>query len=356
MEFLNNQEKIQLQRIFRRSSLLRTADERSNFLEFCNLTKYCDLQLEQPPNKFGISLLLKLSKIEITVGNSHKLGLVIFLEYLSQIDSNLSTEEKHFIQEIINQCERSRITSLLAEGRNNSSSSFIAQQTIKIDRGLIVNYNLEKLVATFRQKVGYEGVFVFSVGGDRQILEQYIVKRLRQEFKQKMARQNKQIEIRLSRDRIVTSADIENKLLNKYQLNCFSDLFKAECLLDTMLIIWNYDIPQKKIKLLALEFCKNFENTALPYLQNTSRCFVIIWANVNKKPLTGFNTLYTPKQFELSNLIPWVRSQLKNKGIEKQQIEHYLNRLKDQEAHLIKTYQEINLIISELQNISRLYE
>ncbi|HBB32217.1 MAG TPA: hypothetical protein DDZ80_27575 [Cyanobacteria bacterium UBA8803] len=112
MDFLNSQEKFQLLRILTKSSQLQTADERSNVLAFCGLDQYCGLvQLDQPLGKFVISIYATLSQVYVTVDNSEKLGLVVFLEYLSQIDFNLSEEDKKFIQYVITKWELGQASS-----------------------------------------------------------------------------------------------------------------------------------------------------------------------------------------------------------------------------------------------------
>lgn len=99
--FLTAQEKIQLRQVLAKSNQLRTADERTNFLIFCGLEKFCNsLQLADSSDKFSISICNQLSKNY--VDNGQKLALVVFLEYLIQLDSSLSQESKNFIEYVIN--------------------------------------------------------------------------------------------------------------------------------------------------------------------------------------------------------------------------------------------------------------
>ena len=101
--FLNPQEKIQLRQVLAKSSQLRSPEDRTQFLTFCGLEQYCTLvQIEQIPDKFSISIYNELCKDYITVLQGVKLALVIFLEYLTQLDSSLSQEDKKFIEYIIN--------------------------------------------------------------------------------------------------------------------------------------------------------------------------------------------------------------------------------------------------------------
>ena len=374
MQFLTYPEINELQKLLINNTLLQAADVdfRSALLTNCGLGKYCKLiPLDKPTLQFVIILCQKLSEVHITVDASQRLGLIVFLEYISQIDISLSSEDKGFLHHVITKWEqqqnfspqktqRNQIANLLAQGRKESSTVAPVQQPTKVDRGVIINYDLEAQMAKFRQQVGYEGAFVFAVGGHDTILEQYIIERLRRELRQKTERQNERLEIRLYRKSILTSTDIEREVLKKYKFEYFTDLFNAQGDTDIVLIIWNYDIPEKFMKLLAEAFWTDISSSVLPCLQNQSRCFVIVWANVGKRPLTGLTgltALPSPKKFELCDLLPWFRSQLRMEGIEENLIEYYLNRLEKQcgNGDLIGTYQEINQIVQELQGGTRLY-
>jgi len=111
MEFLTSKEVAQLQNILINNTQLQSsdADLRSALLINCGLRKYCGLvQLDKSLFQFVVSLFAKLSEVYITIDDSERLGLVVFLEYLSQIDSSLSTDEQHFIQYVITKWEHWR--------------------------------------------------------------------------------------------------------------------------------------------------------------------------------------------------------------------------------------------------------
>jgi hypothetical protein len=374
VQFLTYPEISKLQKILINNTVLQTSDVdfRSALLCNCGLGKYCSLiPLDKPQFQFVVILCQKLSEIHITVDAVQRLGLIVFLEYISQIDISLSSEDKSFLNHVIKKWEqqqtsstqksqRNQIANLLAQGRKESPTVAPVQQPTKVDRGVIINYDLEAQMAKFRQQVGYEGAFVFAVGGHDTILEQYIIERLRRELRQKTRRQNERLEIRLYRKSIFSSTDIEREFLNKYKFEYFTDLFNAQGNTDIVLIIWNYDIPEKIMKSLAEAFWADIAFSVSPCLKNQSRCFVIVWANVGKRPLTGLTgltALPSPKKFDLCDLLPWFRSQLRMEGIEENLIESYLDRLERQcgNGDLIGTYQEINQIVQELQGGTRLY-
>ncbi|NJM72099.1 MAG: NACHT domain-containing protein [Scytonema sp. RU_4_4] len=136
MEFITPDEKAQLKQILSRDSRFQTVDERRNFLMFCGLEQYCNsVQLEKSLDNFVISLLATLPTVYITIDNYERLGLTIFLEFIIQIDSSLSSQERDFIQHVINkskQWQESRARRFQSE--QSSSPSF--QALITSSQGL----------------------------------------------------------------------------------------------------------------------------------------------------------------------------------------------------------------------------
>lgn len=106
MEWINPPEKFRILQILTQSDQLQTADNRRNLLRFCGLEKYSGLvQLDKPAEQFAISVISTLSNVSLTVESSRKIGLVVFLDNLSQLDSSLSDEDKDFIQQLITKGE-----------------------------------------------------------------------------------------------------------------------------------------------------------------------------------------------------------------------------------------------------------
>jgi len=102
MNFIESEEKNQLRRILAESSRLQTHSDRCEFLKFCGLGNYCKSmkKIEGSSDQFSMELYNLLSKKN--VDHSEKLALVVFLEYLSEQDSNLSDPDKKLIEYIIN--------------------------------------------------------------------------------------------------------------------------------------------------------------------------------------------------------------------------------------------------------------
>jgi WD40 repeat protein len=124
MKFISLKEKSQLLQILTERPQLQTTEGRSSFLTLCGLEDSLGLiQLDQPSGKFVISLYSTLSKVDITVENHERLGLVVFLEHINQIDSSLSTNEQDFIQYVINQWEQWQASKTRKQSEQPSSPS-----------------------------------------------------------------------------------------------------------------------------------------------------------------------------------------------------------------------------------------
>lgn len=97
-----------LKQILTRSINLQTTDDRRDFLSICGLEKVgASIQLDKPLAQFIISLLAQLARVYIEADSSKRIGLVIFLEFISKIDYSLSEEDKQFIEYILIKLKRS---------------------------------------------------------------------------------------------------------------------------------------------------------------------------------------------------------------------------------------------------------
>ncbi|GAA6623272.1 hypothetical protein [Scytonema sp. NUACC26] len=135
MDFLNAQEKVQLQRILAKISGLQTASERSDFLTICSLRNYCSsISFDCSTDKFVSSLIVQLSKFKIISGNSKKLGLVVLLEYINELgeyEIGLSPEDRDFIQYVINKWEQSKKQSPVPKNSQQPPQSTSSQPPIQ---------------------------------------------------------------------------------------------------------------------------------------------------------------------------------------------------------------------------------
>ncbi|NER99553.1 MAG: metallophosphoesterase [Symploca sp. SIO1B1] len=148
MNFLTDKEGRQLQNILTHKTILRTADAdlRSALLTNCGLQESCSLiKLDQPQLSFVTILYQRLSEVHITVDGFPRLGLVIFLEYLSAIDISLSPEDKSFITYVIKKWEQQQFSSQKTLQKQESSTLTPVQPPIPVDRDEIINLDQSNL-------------------------------------------------------------------------------------------------------------------------------------------------------------------------------------------------------------------
>ena len=360
MKFLTPTEIGTLHQVLIDSIYIKETDLRRVPLEIYELGTLCDrIQTDKPAQIFVPILCNELSKEWV----ADKLVLVMFLEYVRDADITLSQDARDFINHAIAKCQewqakkraqQKSINNLLSKGRQESPQLAPVEQLSRIDRGAIVSYDLDRAMTSFKAKLASEGAFAFTVGGDRTVLEQYIIERIRRELSQKTGRKNDILEIHLINSE--KEIDIEGEFLKRYQYDRFTDVFRDITRPDIVLIIWNHDIPQKIIKQLAKKFWEDTHASVLPYLQGRSRCFVTIWANVGKSYRIGFDILPIPKQFQLGDLSAWFRGQLIEAKLGNDAIERYIERLQNHCGELFWSYREMSKIIQEIQGGTRFYE
>ncbi len=364
MHFLTRIEKAELQRILTQRTILSNADPDIWYavLSNCGLQDFLpQLRNYRRIDHFIIKLISIFSNESIIVGGSERLCLIQFIEYLRATDTKLNTDDKAFFDLVIEKWKRSKhtnpqetdrrqITELLEHERQKQQIPGSTLRSVKIDKGIIVNFDLESMVAKYIQCCGYEGIFAFSVGGNYTVLERYIIERIFIEHKNKTKRECKRIDVCLYHNDISTGIQvIEEKISASQNCNQLEDLFSENLLLDIVLIIWNFGIPEREMVEIATSFFHNAQTRTITYLHNQSRCFVIIWANVEEEPLKEFDVLPIPEKFELSSLIQWVRSWLKPLGIDDSLMINIIRRLKNQDGHLLGTFMELESIINELK-------
>ncbi len=369
MSFLTFEENIQLQKILRHNKLLQTHDAQYSIalLENCGLETFCTkIQFDKPSDFFVPILYSELSKVNVIVGNSDRLALIVFLEYLIQIDNEIKVDEKYFIEKVINKWEKQnykpsiqqqkkdKIGSLLSQVRREYSGIPQVETPIKVDQNIIINFDLKKIILRFREKITYEGAFAFSVGGESLLLEKYIIERIRRELKGYTKNENNIFDIKLYKNNVSKHEDIERQFLYRNKYQSLADVFNSEVNTDIIVIVWNYEIPLKTMNLWGKRSWAEMKTRILKLVEKKSRCCVFIWANVNKSPSEVF-TILPIEKFELHELETWFRPKLRQVGVAEEKINYYLGRLKEPDGHFAATYSEMNRMIQDLQGGFKLY-
>lgn len=241
------------------------------------------------------------------------------------------------------------INNLLQKTRGNSSEqSLSTQQQIKIENDLIVNYDLDEFVFTFKRALKQEGIIAFNIFGDDTILRSYIIKRIKKEL-QKVQREYYLLDHFLYENKTIEE-QINIELKNRYSCDNIADFLNNNQYLDTVFIIRNYSLNKNKLELMANNFLKEIKVKYSCCLDNQCKCLIVLFVNVSHQyNLDGYVPLNFPQKFEIDDLSKWFKRYLIRHQIQEQIIDQYLYQLKVHQGHLIRTYHAFNRIICQLQ-------
>jgi hypothetical protein len=330
----------------------------------CSIESQLKISYSSPLKEFVEIFLAQATNQYYYDGSCKKIILIIFLEYFKK-EFKETTDEHEFITKLIvkyNQTiensefqpRHTHIKNLLAMTRQEQPQEPPNSQPAKIDKEIIVGYDLNPLTYEFKQLVCYEGTLAFAISGHHTMLKDYIIERILRELKSTTERPYKKLDVRLYANDILTGGEvIESKLKICHECQNIVDWFFPKAYLDIVLIVWLYDIPEKirkDMESVAMNFFEKSRIEVNPFIKQTSHFFVIIFANVGfEHPINGLTNMTIPKEVDTTALSQWFQRRLKNLDIEDYVIERYLVRLQSQHGHLIGTYQELQSIISELQ-------
>ena len=277
-----------------------------------------------------------------------------FLKYLQ---NKLDSDEELTIKGYIEKLKRSptkktaNFSQIMSEKRQQNHEILTSKTDIRIDDDIIVKYDLDELVYKFTTALGYQGVFAFNIGGDEKILKDYIIKRIIEKLKTRTEGFLKTIKIILSNYGSIES-QIDDHLKDD-NINQITDLLAETYPLDVVLIIWNYNINKKNLNSMTDIFLSEIKTKCNCYLENKSRCLIIIFANVNiKQSIQGCINLSIPKSFQINELCDWFRGYLQNLQIQDDMINTCLRKLRNADGHLLSTYNTLEGIIDELRTIN----
>ena len=228
----------------------------------------------------------------------------------------------------------------------------------KIDIGLLTGYNLTFLTEKFKKsfKGLYEGSFAFCMGGDSDIVDQYVIERLHRELKGYTGRPFKEVEIYLSLEDFSKGNElIEYKLKEQNDSDLYS-FFGDGSNDDIFMIVWNRELPCEKIEEVAFTTWENFRNKTEVFIKDQYRILIVLWVNAEPGCLKGFTLLDIPAKFDISTLEQWFRGQLIHARLPNEKINKYWKKLENLHGDLFATYRVLRKIIRELQGGTKRYE
>lgn len=291
-------------------------------------------------------------------------GFITFLNYISipPYDVDLSWDEKSFLERVKQAYLR---WSPSRRGRPISANGYVLEKPHQVypppiqpsgiisREEVIVSYGLYALVSEFIIRVNYGKASAFTVEGDFAVLRGYIIERLFQEFKRRVSSPTKLLDLSLDAQDVAEGKDILLKVMSRNTCNKLIDLFTRDPKTHLMLVIWCHAIAQEQIQAVSVSFWKEVEEHVAPLLQMQNRSFVLIIAKVGREEspyqIDAFTTLHIPLQFDLSDVLPWLCGRLEGLYIERSDIDYCLTRVRDQRGDIVRTYHELEHIVSYLQ-------
>ena len=252
--------------------------------------------------------------------------------------------------------KRSSLVQLFERERNRQErNALFTQQPVKIDKDIIVSYDLDTQMREFSKRLNFGGVYAFAISGQSNVLRDYIIERMCKELKNKMGRNHRKIDISLLREDAIEDKQylMQQKIIFKYGYNTIIDLFKEDPSMDIVLTVWNHFFPLETTREVAEFFWSYVATYIAPFLDITGQCFVVVLANVGEKmiieQLDHFTLLPIPERFDIGHLTQWMSGWLKGRGVRSSDVESCINRLRDNHGHFLPTYQEIENIINDLK-------
>jgi hypothetical protein len=370
MQFLSEDESSLLHSILVNHLLIANEASRSDLLINCGLQPLLNTlsSLGSSSLLFVNELYARLSHANITAKPYGQPGLVALLNYIAMppYDVDLSLEEKKFLERVKQKCQQRNelqlsrqplMVQLLEQERQGQTQLRPQpfQAPIKVDRKeIITNYDLYSLMSEFANRVNYGKASAFAIGGDFTLLRDYIIERMYLELGRRVPGAQTLLDISLNSHDVVEGENvIEKKIIRRNRCDELIDLFKKYSKTTIVLVAWCFAFPPEQMKNVATRFWQAIEESVLPLLRDQNTCFVFILANVGVEvrpyQIENFSVLQTPSEFEMTDLLPWVRGRLENLGVEQGDAEYCLERLRDQRGDIVRTYHELEYIVSYLQ-------
>ena len=295
--------------------------------------------------------------------NYHPLVKIIFyIIKQPQQRYNLEDEQINLLDRILDigkerinlfKPKKEKYRTLLDQERQEQTEKLTLTTNNKIDKRIIVKYDLEDLEDTLKKKLAFKGTFAFSVSSpDRNILNDYIIARILDFWKDKTGRAFYKKDICISDNSSTILEDIEKELKESKTCNDILELVQNKAKLNIFIVLWNYILPPAILESKISSLFEVLEKSCLDYIEKHRQCLVFILADTNyAHNAIGFIPIKTPNEFALdgqSGLLEWFSNELSNRNFIESEIDYCVGKLKSQRGHLIGTYQILQLIVDEL--------
>ncbi len=252
-------------------------------------------------------------------------------------------------------------TAIANQAQRFENLSYAATPTItpaKLDfrRKLVTEYDLDAVMATFKEPLDYGKAFRFVIAGDERILRYYVIERMVQEFYKEIRGECFTTLIDLNQQDLSyysLQSLLEEKIKRRFNYTNARELAIKRPLEHVILTIWNYDLPLLTVQEAISAFWKSFVPAISRHLSRKKLCFVLILAHLppENQPclMEDVMSLQLPDFDVQRGLRPWLSRNLHTMNVPDQARDYCLNQLQDLHPNPVQILRRMEHIASYLQ-------
>ncbi len=223
-------------------------------------------------------------------------------------------------------------------------------------RKLVTEYDLDSVMAAFKEPLDYGKAFRFVIAGDERILRYYVIERMVQEFNKEIQGECFTTLIDLNQQDLSyypLQSLLEEKIKRRFNYTNARELAIKRPLEHVILTVWNYDLPLLTVQEAISAFWKSFVPAISRHLSRKDLCFVLILAHLppENQPclMEGVMSLQLPDFDVQRGLRPWLSRNLHTMNVPDQARDYCLNQLQDLHPHPVQILRRMEHIAGYLQ-------
>ena len=224
-------------------------------------------------------------------------------------------------------------------------------------RKLVTEYDLDSVMAAFKEPLDYGEAFSFVIAGDERVLREYVIVRMVQEFEKEIKGECFTTPpIDLNQQDLSCcplQSLLEEKIKRRFNYTNARELAIKRPLQHVILTVWNYDLPLLTVQEAISAFWKSFVPTISRHLSRKKLCFVLILAHLppENQPclMEDAMSLQLPDFDVQRGLRPWLSRNLHTMNVPDQARDYCLNQLQDLHPNPVQIFRRMEHIASYLQ-------
>ena len=196
---------------------------------------------------------------------------------------------------------------------------------------VLLSFDLDAQINHFGANLASAGLFAFALSGAYELIRSYVIARLRGFLEWRTARQVLPLEVPLNTADLASlgqgSQVVRQRIATLHGCARLADLVHDQPI-DTLLIVWNHDIPRDQLKPIARAFLEEATRELQPLIRDRSRLFVVLWVSLAGEPLDDL-LVVPPVQFPDSDaIVAWFRDRLTQAQVDPADVADALARLR----------------------------